>query len=135
MLQDRLVKELRLVGATTVAAANTYLRTVFLPAYHARFGRPPQDPSSAFVTIRPPVLADILCHLEERIVGLDNTVTLDGVRLQLPKQPGRRTCARRRVIVRRHLDGSHTVRLGPQLIGRYDATGELLRRALNPEAA
>jgi hypothetical protein len=43
--------------------------------------------------------------------------------LQLAKQPGRRTCARLRVIVRRHLDGTHSVWRGPQCLGRYDATG------------
>jgi hypothetical protein len=31
-----------------------------------------------------------LCHEEERTVGLDNVVDLEGVPLQLTKQPGRR---------------------------------------------
>jgi hypothetical protein len=43
--------------------------------------------------------------------------------LQLSKQPGRRTCARLRVTVRRHLDGTHSVWRGPQCLGRYAATG------------
>ena len=122
-LQDRLVNELRLAGITTVAAANTYLRKHFIPDYNATFTRPPADPSSAFVPLHGVDLEQILCHEEERTVGRDNVVVLDGVPLQLAKQPGRRTCAGLRVTVRRHLDGSHTVWRGPQCLGRYDAQG------------
>jgi hypothetical protein len=59
--------------------------------------------------------------------------------LQLSKQPGRRTCARLRVTVRRHLDGTHSVWRGPQCLGRYAATGAPLtastpRRPPRPRA-
>jgi transposase len=122
-LQDRLVNELRLHGATTLAAANAYLRQRFIPDYNVLFTRPPADPASAFVPLGAVDLAPILCYEEERLVGQDNTVVLEGIRLQLAKQPGRRTCAGLRVTVRRHLDGQHTVWRGPQCFGRYDARG------------
>jgi hypothetical protein len=51
--------------------------------------------------------------------------------LQLAKQPGRRSCTGLRVLVRRHLDGRHSVWLGSRCLGRYDARG----RALTPAAA
>lgn len=124
--QDRLVNELRVHGIATVAAANRYLRERFLPTYNARFGRPPADPQSAFVPLGRVDLTPILCHQEERTVALDNTVTLEGVRLQLAKQPGRRTCARLRVLIRRHLDGTHAVWYGARCFGRYDARGRRL---------
>ena len=41
-----------------------------------------------------------------------------GIPLQIPKQPGRRTCAGLRVTVRRHLDGRHSVWRGTQCLGR-----------------
>ena len=41
-LQDRLVKELRLAGISTVADANVFLRDVFLPKFNARFGVTPK---------------------------------------------------------------------------------------------
>ncbi len=122
-LQDRVVNELRLAGITTVEAANAYLRESFLPDYNATFTRPPADPASAFVPLHGVDLEQILCHEEERTVGRDNVVVLDGIALQLAKQPGRRTCAGLRVTVRRHLDGSHTVWRGPHCLGRYDAQG------------
>ena len=125
-LQDRLVNELRLHGATTLAAANAYLRARFLPDYNTTFTRPPADPASAFVPLGSADLTQILCQEEERTVGQDNTVVLEGIRLQLAKQPGRRTCAGLQVTVRRHLEGPHTVWRGPQCFGRYDARGRPL---------
>jgi len=41
-LQDRLVKELRLAGISTVAEANVFLRDVFLPKFNAQFGVVPK---------------------------------------------------------------------------------------------
>jgi transposase len=125
-LQDRLVNELRLAGIRTVTAANRYLADRFLPAYNATLGRPPTDPASAFVPVTLAQLEPILCHEEPRIVARDNTVTLDRVGLQIAKQRGRRTCAGLPVLVRRHLDGRHSVWWGRRCLGRYDAAGRPL---------
>jgi len=46
-LQDRLVKELRLAGITNVAAANVFLRDVFLPAFNTRFCVVPRSDTNA----------------------------------------------------------------------------------------
>lgn len=117
--QDRLVNELRVAEIREVEAANAYMRTTFLPAYNVTFTRVPRDPASAFVSLGPVDLDQILCHEDERTVGKDNTVVLDGIRLQVPKQPGRPSCEGLRVLVRRHLTGEHTVWWGTRLLGRY----------------
>jgi transposase len=130
-LQGRLVNELRAAGITTRAAANRYLRERFLPEFNAEFRRPPTDPASAFVPLGTVDLEQILCHQEERGVARDNTVTLDGVVLQLAKQPGRRTCVGLRVFVRRHLEGGHSIWHGARRLGLFDARG----RAVAPTAA
>ena len=122
-LQDRLVNELRVAGIRTVPAANRYVRTQFVPAFNAEFGRPPADRRSAFVPLGRVDLEQILCVEDERVVGRDNVVTADGVALQLGKQPGRRTCAGLHVLVRRHLDGRHSVWYGARCLARYDARG------------
>ena len=57
------------------------------------------------------------------MVGRDNTVVLEGVRLQIAKQPGRRSCAGLRVLVRRDLQDRHSVWLGTRCLGRYDSQG------------
>jgi len=122
-LQDRLVNELRVAGITTLPAANAYLRDIFLPQHNATFSHAPRDPDPAWVTVGNLDLDQVLCHEEARVVGRDNTVTLDRVVLQVAKQPGRRTCAGLEVLVRRHLDGRHSVWRGAQRLGLFDAAG------------
>jgi hypothetical protein len=126
-LQGRLVNELRVAEIRTVAAANAYLRERFLPDYNTTFAHAPADPTSAFVAVGPHDLDQILCHEEERVVARDNTVRLAGVLLQIDKQRGRRSCASLRVLVRRHLNGEHSVWWGPRCLGRYTGAGRLLR--------
>jgi transposase len=123
-LQDRLVNELRVAAIRTVEVANAYLQTTFIPHYNATFTRPPREAAAAFVGLGPVDLDQILCHEEERVVGKDNMVTLEGVALQVPKQPGRATCAGRRITIRRHLDGTYTIWRGPILWSRYDPQGQ-----------
>jgi transposase len=125
-LQDRLVKELHRAGVRTMERANRYLLETFLPAYNAEIPRPPADPVSAFVTAAGAPLDQILCHEERRMVGKDNTVVLEAVRLQIAKQPGRKTCAGLEVTVRRHLDHTHSIWRGSQCWGRFDQRGRAL---------
>jgi hypothetical protein len=128
-LQGRLVNELRAAGIATVPAANRYLRERFLPDFIAEFHRAPADPASAFVALGPVDLEQILCHQEERVVARDNTVSADGLVLQLDKQAGRRSCAGLRVVVRRHLDGHRSVWRAARCLGRFDARGRAVSRA------
>lgn len=131
-LQGRLVNELRAAGIRTRERANHYLEQRFLPHYNAELSRPAADSASAFVTAGGAALDQILCFEETRTVGKDNTVVIEGTRLQIAKQPGRATCAGLEVTVRRHLDGTHSVWRGPRCWGRYDARG---RARLAPERA
>jgi len=126
--QGRLVNELRTAGIASVAAANAYIRERFLPAMNAEFQRAPADPTSAFVALGAHDLDQILCHEESRLVAKDNTVVFGGLRLQIPKQPGRVSCAGLQVLVRRHLDGTHSVWRGLQLLGRFMVTSTRARR-------
>jgi len=123
-LQDRLVNEFRLAGIATIPAANAYLREVYLRQHDATFSHPPRDLESAWVALGEVDLDQILCHQETRTVGQDNTVTLDGVVLQVAKQPGRRTCAGLEVTVRRHLGGPHAIWRGTHRLGLFTATGQ-----------
>lgn len=122
-LQGRLVNELRVAGIRTLEGANRYIEEDFLSPYNVELSRLPTDPASAFVTAGGAALEQILCHEEIRTVAKDNTVLLDGVRLQIAKQPGRVTCAGLEVTVRRHLDGSHSVWRGSRCWGRFDTRG------------
>lgn len=130
--QGRLVNELRVAGIATPEGANAYLRERFVAQLNAEFQRAPADPASAFVSPGATDLDQILCHEEERTVGLDNVVHLEGVALQLAKQPGRTTWARAHVLVRRHLDATHSVWRGPLRLGVYDAHGQPVPTAARP---
>lgn len=125
-LQDRLPKELKLAGLTTVAQANRFLREVYLPAHNARFARPAALPESAFVAADPALLRETLCMQEERIVARDNTVAYEGLKLQLPQSPARAHYVKARVKVRHYPDGTLALFHGPRLLARYDAEGRLI---------
>lgn len=125
-VQGRLVNELRVAGITTLEAANADLREHFVPAYDASFARPPADPASAFVPVGRVDLEQILGFEEPRVIGRDNTVSFTGLVLQIDKQRGRRSCAGLRVLVRRHLNGQHSMWCGPRRFGLYDAHGRAL---------
>jgi transposase len=124
-LQDRLVKELRLAGITTVEAANAFIRDVYAPAYNARFAVEPAGEGSAFTPIPGVDLDEILCVQEERQVGNDNCVSYRTLKLQIPETPMRPHFVRAKVRVHVYLDGSHALFHGPRCIGRYDAKGQL----------
>jgi transposase len=103
--QDRLVSELRLSGAKTMAEANTALE-VFLLRFNERFSVPPAQPEVAYRPLDPEMDIDtILCVKEYRKVARDNTVQYHGQTLQLFPDVDRTTYARRRVEVQERLDG------------------------------
>jgi transposase len=118
-LQGRVVNELRVAGIRTLAAANAYLRDRYVALHNAAFRRPPLDPASAFVPLGLVDLGTILCQEDERVIAPDNTVLVGGRLLQIERQPGRRTCAGLRVLVRQHLDGRLTIIRPPDVALRY----------------
>jgi hypothetical protein len=122
-LQGRLVNELRLAKARSLAEANTYIRDRYLPGHNQAFAVEPRESESAFVGAGGVDLDDVFCREVVRQVGKDNVVTLGPVALQLAKQPGRRSCAGLAVIVKQRLDGSLSVHRGTQIFGRYDDNG------------
>lgn len=130
-LQDRLVNELRVAGIRTTEAANRYLEDTFIARYNEAFARPPRDTASAFVPMGGADLDQILCNEEERTVGKDNTVAFEGLKLQVSKQPGRRSCEGLRIVVRHHLNGTHSIWSGLRCLGRYDAAGRPLKSTEN----
>ncbi len=79
LLQDRLVKELRLVGIRDLEPANAFLQETFLPAVNWRFGRRAARPGDLHRP-RPLDLGRILIWAEERQVQRDWTVVYQGRR-------------------------------------------------------
>jgi transposase len=120
-LQDRLTKELALAGmASDVAAANRFIREVYLPAHNARFATPPAEAGSAFVPVAEPQWRDVLCIQDERVVAPDNTVTWQGRRLQIPPHPARAHFVRAKVRVHAYPDGTTAIFHGPRKLVAWD---------------
>jgi hypothetical protein len=108
-LQDRLVKELRLAGISTVAAANAWLPG-FITDYNSRFAR---DPSNAKDLHRPlsagEDLDEILAWREERTVTHNLTLHYDRMMLVLDPTPLARGLVRKKVVVVNYTDGRFAV--------------------------
>jgi transposase len=128
--QDRLVKELRLGGARTMAEANRVLEKVFLSWFNRWKRVAPTSPNDAHRPLHPSMhVESILSIQDRRKVGNDYTIRLDNQVYQLlpPAPPGLRGS---RVIVEKHLDGTLHLRLKKKYlayhrIGPADRPGAL----------
>src|SRR5438876_1636627 len=121
-LQDRLVSELRLAGATTAIEANAVLAR-YRPDHNRRFAIMPADTASAWRPVHRALDLRRVCSFRyEATVLKDHTVRLGGLVLDIPPGPRRRSYADRRVEVRQLLDGTWRVYLGDVLIATAAAT-------------
>lgn len=119
--QDRLVAELRLAGASTLAEANRILWQ-FLPGFNCRFAVPPAQPELAYRPVAPELdLAGILCFKYQRKVARDNTVRYDWRTLQLLPGTERPSYAGAQVEVQQRLDGSLVVCYQGRIIPTQEA--------------
>lgn len=128
-LQDRLPKEFRLAGITTVEAANAWLAEHDIAAHNAAFAVQPEQDGSAFVADAHEAWREALCVIEERIVANDNTVAWNGCRLQLPESRLRPHLVKAAVRVHAYPDGTASVYLGPLRLATFDGDG----RHLSPD--
>lgn len=98
-LQDRLTKELRLAGITTLEQANAFLPE-FLARYNARFSQEPRDKEAAFVPLgRDADLVRLFSTRESRVVQNDHTLSFCGHVLQLHKAALATSLAQKKVDV------------------------------------
>lgn len=103
--QDRLVKELRLAGSNTIAAANELLESGYDEALSERFAVAPRSATDYHRSAKGYDLAAIFCIEEQRTVAADWIVRFENQFFQL--QPPRKNLpGRGKVLVQRYLDGS-----------------------------
>ena len=125
-LQDRLPKELRLAGITTVDAANAWLAEHYIAQHNAAFAVTAGQEGTAFVPDRAGAWREALCIQEERRVGNDNTVAWRRLRLQIPPSPIRSHYVRAMVRVHEYPDGRLAIYHGPHRLADYTAAGSLI---------
>jgi len=104
VLQDRLVKALRLAGISDLESANRFVEETFLREFNRRFGRVAASPMDAHRGA-PRNLDEVLSWEEERVVQRDWTVVCGGSWYQLDRQHEALSLAGRKVVVRQLRDG------------------------------
>jgi transposase len=98
-LQDRLIKEMRLAGVTTLEEANAFLPR-YIERYNARFAVAPRDPEPAWV--KPETQLDPSYYFsakQERMVRADHTLSWKGELLLIRRKRGEKSLAGERVQV------------------------------------
>ena len=126
-LQDRLPRELMLHGIRTMKEANEYLQQIYIPRHNGQFTVKSKDIKTAWVTWIGMDLKEIFCLQSERTVHNDNTISYEGLRLQIHQDGLRHHYVKTVVQVRSYLDGSLGVFYGPRNLGFYNAKGEIMR--------
>ena len=105
LLQDRLVKEMRLAGLSDLEAANEFLEKNFLPQLNQRFWMKPAQPADVH-RAAPWNLNEILSWEQQRVVQRDWTVGWQGSWWQIDPEHEGLNLAGRAVTVRQLRNGT-----------------------------
>lgn len=133
-LQDRLVKELRLKGITTIAGANLFLEREFIPAFNQKFAVIPASEANLHHTLtvkERTALPSIFSRHEERTIQNDFTFSFKARWYQLTKQQPATICKKDVVTIEEYVDHTLHVRFkGKEL--NYICLPERPKRAQTP---
>ena len=111
-MQDRLVKEMRLAGISSIEAANKFVQDGdFIANHNAKFAVPPAQKGNTHRSIEDYDLYKIFCIREERVITNDFTIGYKGKIIQLVEQQPTIIRPKNRVVVREHLDRKITIHL------------------------
>lgn len=113
-LQDRLIKEMRLLNLGTIEEANLFLKKVFIPRFNKRFAVHPRNEINlhAPLTVKEQKeLKNIFSRQTKRTVQNDFTFSFNKQWYQLTKGQPATVCKKDEVIVEEHLDNSVHIRL------------------------
>lgn len=110
-LQDRLVKELRLAGVSTMEAGNAHLAG-FVERFNARFAVPPARAEDLHrpLAMTPERLSDVLAWRETRYVGADLSLSYERKRIILDRSDRSEAAAGHYVDTYAFADGRFEVR-------------------------
>ena len=111
--QDRLVKELRLAGIDTIAAANEFLAAGFCAQLNQKFAVAPRSAVDYHRSAKGYDLASTFCLEEDRAVSADWVVRFENQFYQL-QPPRKAQSAKGRIRVQRYLNGELHFRYGQQ---------------------
>ena len=113
-LQDRLVKELRLAGISTIPEANIFLKNVFIPKFNAQFGVAAAEEGDLHrpLTEAEKENLDAIFSIQKmRRVRNDFTIQFENQWLQLEKIQPCLACRNDAILIEKRLDGTMHLRL------------------------
>lgn len=105
--QDRLVKEIKLNGITSVDAVNVFLENGFVDNINKKFAKLPASSVDGHRPIPSHMnLEDVFCWEEDRLLGNDWTIRYNNKFYQIEKANIFSLRPKKKIIVRTHLDDS-----------------------------
>lgn len=110
-LQDRLPKEMRLLGISTLEAGNQYLPT-FMEEFNEQFGVVPASPDNAHIPLLThEILEEVLVKKESRIISKNLSISYENRILQIipTERTGGRALVHLQVEVRQDVQGKITL--------------------------
>lgn len=135
-LQGRLPNEFKLHNIKTLEQANHFLQKTYIKQHNQRFSVKPEQSGSAFVPIESHINLDQIFSIQDyRIVNSDNTVSFQGLTLQIQPSHLRVSFAKCRVKVHLHLDQTISISFGPHILGHYNAKGKTSTRKFAKQKA
>jgi transposase len=109
-LQDRLIKEMRLMNISSAEEANRFMPK-FIEIYNNKFGKLPVNPRNAHRDLLPhEKLEETFCWQEDRTLSNNLTFQYNKILYLVEDTPAHRKIARKRVTVCDYADGSIEVR-------------------------
>jgi hypothetical protein len=115
--QDRLVKEMRVRGISTIEDGNHFLEEIYIPYWNERFAVEPADRKDAHRRLSKRIdLARLFARTLTRTVGNDFTIRLKNRRLQISKKQARGITPGQKLTIEYRLDGSTRFRHGTRYL-------------------
>lgn len=104
--QDRLIKELRLRGISTIEKANQFLEDNYWEMFNKKFSVPPESPENAHRKLLPEHnLKKILSHKEQRVLSKNLEFQYENVVYQIEEKNPSWSLRRARITVIKGLEG------------------------------
>ncbi|MEO7368460.1 MAG: ISNCY family transposase [Gemmatimonadaceae bacterium] len=123
-LQDRLLKEMRIAGISSIERANQYLEEIFIPLWNNRFAVQPQIATDFHRPVPHNVdLMEIFGETHTRLIRSDFTIRYENVYYQLPKDLATASMPGNKLTVVRRLDGKLVFRWKVQILDLIPLNG------------
>lgn len=104
-LQDRLIKEMRLAGISTIAEGNVFLKN-FWPNYNKKFLKTPTSEENAHRAFNKADMDKVVCEKAERIISKNLEFQFENVIYQIVVDKPTRRLIKRKVSICKQLDGN-----------------------------